>query len=66
MNCPRCEDLTVSDYSIDQQAGPCSGFHGWRCVNRGMISDDFIRENQLAALALRIPNARVSIGAVSC
>jgi Zn-finger protein len=53
MNCPRCNGLAVNDYSIDQQAGPSSGFHVWRCVNCGMISDDVIHENQLAALALR-------------
>lgn len=53
MNCPRCDGLAVSDYSIDQPAGPSSGFHGWRCVNCGMISDDVIHENQLTALALR-------------
>jgi hypothetical protein len=52
MNCPRCNGLAVSDYSIDQQAGPSSGFHGWRCVNCGMISDDVIHENQLTVLAL--------------
>ena len=54
MNCPRCDGLAVSDYSIDLQAGPSSGFHGWRCVNCGMISDDVIRENQLMALAPRM------------
>jgi hypothetical protein len=54
MNCPRCDGLAVSDYSIDQQAGPLSaGFHGWRCINCGMISDDVIHENQLTSLALR-------------
>ena len=53
MNCPRCGGLAVSDYSIDQQAGPSSGFHGWRCVNCGMISDNVIRENQLTALTPR-------------
>jgi hypothetical protein len=53
MNCPRCDGLIVSDYSIDQQAGLSSGFPGWRCVNCGMISDDVIHKNQLAALALR-------------
>jgi hypothetical protein len=53
MNCPRCNGLAVSDYSIDQQAGPSSGFHGWRCVNCGMISDDVIHENQLTALTLK-------------
>jgi len=52
MNCPRCAGLAVSDYSTDQQASLSSGFHGWRCVNCGMISDDVIRENQLTALAL--------------
>ena len=54
MNCPRCDGLAVSDYSIDLQAGPSSGFHGWRCVNCGMISDDVIRENQLMALDSRM------------
>ena len=54
MNCPRCDGLAVSDYSIDLQAGPSSGFHGWRCVNCGMISDDVIRENQLMAMDSRM------------
>lgn len=54
MNCPRCDGLAVSDYSIDLPAGPSSGFHGWRCVNCGMISDDVIRENQLMASASRM------------
>ena len=54
MNCPRCGGLAISDYSIDLQAGPSSGFHGWRCVNCGMISDDVIRENQQTAPALRM------------
>ena len=58
MNCPRCDGLAVSDYSIDLQAGSSSGFHGWRCVNCGMISDDVIRENQLAAPALKMSQRR--------
>jgi hypothetical protein len=55
MNCPRCDGLTARDYTIDQQAGSSSGIHGWRCVNCGMISDDFICENQLTTVALRMP-----------
>ena len=59
MNCPRCDGLAVSDYSIDLEAGPLSGFHGWRCVNCGMIGDDVIRENQLTALAPRMSQRRL-------
>jgi hypothetical protein len=54
MNCPRCDGLTVREYSTDLQPGSPSGFHRWRCVNCGMISDDVIRKNQLMPLALRM------------
>jgi hypothetical protein len=54
MNCPRCEGLVVREHSTDLQAGSPSGFHWWRCVNCGMISDDVIRKNQLMPLALRM------------
>jgi hypothetical protein len=54
MNCPRCDGLAVSEYSSDLQAVSPSCFHGWRCVNCGMISDDVIRKNQLTRLALRM------------
>jgi hypothetical protein len=54
MNCPRCDGLAVSDYSIDLQAGPSSGFHRWRSINCGMITDDVVRENHLTALAQRM------------
>ena len=46
MNCPRCDGLAVIDYSIDQQAGPSSGFHGWRCVNCGDCIDHDILANR--------------------
>jgi hypothetical protein len=65
MNCPRCNGLAVSDYSIDQQTGRSSGFHASRCVNCGMIGDDVIHENQLTALARRKRNAGVSHGLVT-
>jgi len=46
MNCLRCNGLAVRDDSISVQIGSSSDFHGWRCVNCGMIVDDVIRHNQ--------------------
>jgi hypothetical protein len=48
MNCLRCNGLTVSDDSIAVEIGSPSDFHGWRCVNCGMIVDDVIQNNQRA------------------
>ncbi|MDF0664656.1 MAG: hypothetical protein P0119_01145 [Nitrospira sp.] len=47
MNCLRCNGLAVSDDSIAVQTGSSSDFHGWRCVNCGMIVDDVINKNRL-------------------
>lgn len=46
MNCPRCNGLAVSDDSFAVQTGSSSDFHGWRCVNCGMIIDDVINRNR--------------------
>jgi len=46
MNCPRCNGLAVSDDSFAVQTGSSSNFHGWRCVNCGMIVDDVINKNR--------------------
>ena len=46
MNCLRCNGLTVSDDSFAIQTGSPSDFHGWRCVNCGMIIDDVINRNR--------------------
>ena len=46
MNCLRCNGLVVSDDSFAVQTGSSSDFHGWRCVNCGMIVDDVIRDNR--------------------
>ena len=46
MNCLRCNGLAVSDDSFAVQTGSSSDFHGWRCVNCGMVVDDVIRDNQ--------------------
>lgn len=46
MNCLRCNGLTVNDDSIAIENGSSSDFHGWRCVNCGMIVDDVIRNNR--------------------
>ncbi len=46
MNCLRCNGLAVKDDSISVQIGSSSDFHGWRCVNCGMVVDDVIRHNQ--------------------
>ncbi len=48
MNCLRCNGLTVSDDSIAVEIGSSSDFHGWRCVNCGMIVDDVIQNNRRA------------------
>jgi hypothetical protein len=49
MNCRRCNGLAVSDDSITVQIGSSSDFHGWRCLNCGMVIDDVIRHNQQAS-----------------
>ena len=46
MNCVRCNGLTVNDDSFAVQTGSPSDFHGWRCVNCGMIVDDVINQNR--------------------
>jgi len=46
MNCLRCNGLAVSDDSFAVQTGSSSDFHGWRCVNCGMIVDDVITRNR--------------------
>lgn len=46
MNCQRCNGLAVSDDSFAVQTGASSDFHGWRCVNCGMIVDDVIHQNR--------------------
>lgn len=46
MNCPRCNGLVVRDDSFAVQTGSSSDFHGWRCVNCGMIVDDVINRNR--------------------
>ncbi len=46
MNCLRCNGLAVSDDSLAVQTGSSSDFHGWRCVNCGMIVDDVINQNR--------------------
>lgn len=46
MNCPRCNGLAVSDDSLAVQTGLPADFHGWRCVNCGMVDDDVINKNR--------------------
>ena len=46
MNCLRCNGLAVSDDGIAVEIGSSSDFHGWRCVNCGMIVDDVIQNNR--------------------
>jgi len=46
MNCLRCNGLAVSDDSFSVQTGSTSDFHGWRCINCGMIGDDVINKNR--------------------
>ncbi len=46
MNCLRCNGLTVSDDSFAVQTGSSSDFHGWRCINCGMVVDDVINKNR--------------------
>lgn len=46
MNCMRCNGLAVNDDSFAIQTGSSSNFHGWRCVNCGMIVDDVIQNNK--------------------
>lgn len=46
MNCLRCNGLAVSDDSFAVQTGSSSDFHGWRCINCGMVVDDVINKNR--------------------
>jgi len=46
MNCLRCNGLAVNDDSFSVQTGSSSDFHGWRCVNCGMLVDDVINQNR--------------------
>lgn len=46
MNCLRCNGLVVSDDSITVEIGSSSNFHGWRCLNCGMVCDDIIHHNR--------------------
>ena len=55
MNCLRCNGLTVSDDSFSVQTGSSSDFHGWRCVNCGMIFDDVISRNREGISRPRMP-----------
>lgn len=55
MNCLRCNGLAVRDDSFAIQTGSSSDFHGWRCVNCGMIVDDVIRNNRRAPQRSRRP-----------
>ncbi len=54
MNCLRCNGLTVSDDSISVQTGSSSNFHGWRCVNCGMVVDDVINHNRQVVSRQRV------------
>jgi hypothetical protein len=54
MNCPRCDGLTVREYNIHLPVGSPFGFHEWRCVNCGMISDDVIRINRRTSPPLKV------------
>ena len=53
MNCLRCNGLVVNDDSFAVQTGSSSDFHGWRCVNCGMIVDDVICDNRRATSQTR-------------
>lgn len=55
MNCIRCNGLVVSDDSFALQTGSSSDFHGWRCVNCGMIVDDVIQNNRRVPQRMRRP-----------
>jgi hypothetical protein len=46
MNCLRCNGLAVRDDSFAVQTGSTSDFHGWRCINCGMIGDDVSNKNR--------------------
>ncbi len=56
MNCPRCNGLAVRDDSFAVQTGSSSDFHGWRCVNCGMIIDDVINRNRQVHVQRRLPH----------
>ncbi len=44
MVCPKCRGLMVDERMTDYSMV----FHGWRCVNCGMILDSTILENRKA------------------
>jgi hypothetical protein len=56
MNCQRCNGLAVRDDSLAVQMGSPLNFHGWRCVNCGMIVDEVINRNRRVILQRRVPN----------
>ena len=60
MTCLRCNGLVVCDDSFAVQTGSSSDFHGWRCVNCGMLVDDVINQNRQV-----LSRQRVSPGADS-
>jgi len=58
MTCLRCHGLAVSDDSFAVEIGSSSNFHGWRCLNCGMVIDDVIRHNQQASARRKLPRRR--------
>ena len=58
MNCLRCNGLAVSDDSITVEIGSSFDYHGWRCLNCGMVIDDVICHNQRAAARAKMPRRR--------
>ena len=58
MNCPRCDGFAVREYNVQQPAGSPFGFHEWRCLNCGMISDDVIHHNQRISPPVKISRPR--------
>ncbi len=58
MNCPRCDGFAIREYNIQLPVGSPFGFHEWRCVNCGMISDDVIQNNQLTSPPLNVSRPR--------
>lgn len=54
MNCLRCNGLAVRDDSFAVQTGSSSDFHGWRCINCGMLVDDVIHRNRQVLARRRV------------
>jgi len=54
MNCLRCNGLAVRDDSIALQTGSLADFHGWRCINCGMLVDDVIHRNRQVIARQRV------------